>query len=107
MELNRSSNSFVRSELGSRIRAVRKARGLNQNQLAERAGLSRQTVSIFERGNDVNVDSFLSILRALDLLDALSVAIPEPSVSPMAELTGDKTKPAPSVSTWVWGDESE
>ena len=106
MELQRQSNNHVRAELGYRVRAVRKARGLNQNQLADRAGLSRQTISVFERGSDVSLDSFLSILRALDLLDALGIAVPEPSVSPMSELTGGRRQAPASGSVWSWGDET-
>ena len=109
MEFGERSNEQVRHELGQRIRAVRKSRGLNQTQLAERAGVSRPTVSKLERGTDVSLDSFLSSLRALDLLDALRNLVPEPGVSPMAELTGKvatKRSTAPDSPTWTWGDES-
>ncbi len=64
-----------------------------------------------ERGNDVSLDSFLSILRALDLLDSLSLAFPEPGVSPISELnesadsrTSRRATPSGST-TWTWGDE--
>lgn len=110
MDFREWSNEQVRGELGMRIRAVRKSRGLNQTQLAERAGLSRPTVSTLERGNDVGLDSFLSILRALDLLDALGTAVPEPGVSPMAELTGTatpRTANSPDSPAWSWGDEAD
>jgi transcriptional regulator with XRE-family HTH domain len=36
--------------LGARVRALRKARGLTQEQLAERAGISAHFVSALERG---------------------------------------------------------
>ena len=107
MELHHLSNSHIRSELGRRARAVRKARGLNQTQLAERADLTRPTVSTFERGNDVSLGSFLSILRALDMLDALGAAIPESTVSPIAELSAKQTTTASPESPWTWGDEAQ
>ena len=105
------SNEHVRGQLGERIRALRKSRHLTQAQLAERSGLSRPTVSMLERGNDVNLDSFLSILRSLDLLDTLDAAVAIPPVSPMEELMGT-SKPGRSATrveatAWSWGDETE
>ena len=110
MEFRQRSNGHIREELGDRVRKVRKGKGLSQTELAERAGLSRPTVSTFERGNDVSVDSFLSILRALDLLEALSLVVPEPGVSPIAALTGNTQPGRPARKgpkpTWIWGDEN-
>lgn len=108
MELDQRSNEQVRSVLGARLQARRKSRGLTQTALAERAGLSRPTVSTLERGLDVNLDSFLSVLRALDLLDALNVTVPEPGVSPMSELRQRRATPgaAPAPVDWVWGDQA-
>lgn len=108
MGLAQLSNAHVRGELGKRVRAIRKSRRLNQTQVAEQAGLSRPTVSMFERGNDVSLDSFLSILRALDLLDLLDAAVVEPGISPMAELTGGarSTSNGTGSALWSWGDEA-
>ena len=110
MDLNERSNDQIRAVLGTRLRAFRKSRGLTQADLASRSGLSRPTVSTIERGNDVSLDSFLSVLRALDLLDALDVTVPEPATSPMGELAPrhrrDSTaRTATPDTTWVWGDE--
>lgn len=109
MSLAQLSNEFVRAELGKRVRKVRKSRRLTQADVAERAGLSRPTVSMFERGNEVSLDSFLSIFRALDLLDSLDAAVIEPSISPMAELTGTSAlaSDGQGVALWSWGDEQD
>ena len=109
MELDQRSNEHIRRELGERVRTLRKSRGLTQAALATRAGLSRPTVSTFERGNDVSLDSFLSILRVLDLLEGLSAALPEPGVSPIAAFAGSTPKRRSAGTTekpaWTWGDE--
>ncbi len=80
---------------------------MTQAELASRAGISRSTASILERGNDVSLDTFLSVLRALDLLDALESTVPEPAVSPISELDqptrDDRTADSPN---WTWGDQA-
>ncbi len=109
VSLAQVSNEHVRAELGNRVRKVRKSRRLTQADVAERAGLSRPTVSLFERGKEVSLDSFLSIFRALDLLDALDAAVVEPGISPMAELTGTSLPASAGhgVALWSWGDERD
>ena len=106
MEFHQLSNSHIRQELGERARFVRKQRGLSQTQLADRADLTRPTVSGFERGKDVSLDTFLSILRALDMLDALGAVVPAPLVSPMEELTGGRPSNSVVAESWTWGDEA-
>jgi len=112
MDIEHRSNEQVRALLGARLRAFRKSRGLSQTDLADRAGLSRPTISALERGNDVNLDSFLSVLRAFDLLDALNVTVPEPASSPMTELAQrssprDQTsRSSPKTNDWIWGDQT-
>jgi len=108
MEFAPHSNEQVREIAGARLRAIRKSRNLTQQEVADRAGLSRLTVSSIERGNDVNLDSFLAVLRTLDLLDALALTIPEPPLSPIAELSArSRRRNAAHKPTdhWAWGDE--
>ncbi len=74
---NRSAGgrkSMNRSELiGKRIRETRQARGLSQEQLGEKLGVSFQAVSTWENGKFIPDSEHLSALaKALDLsLDAL------------------------------------
>ena len=52
--------------LGKRVRELRVARGLSQELLAERAGLSVPTLSRIERGShDAAVDKIVAIMNAL------------------------------------------
>lgn len=111
MTLNHRSNEQLRELLGVRLRAFRKSRGLTQAEIAERSGLSRPTVSALERGNEVGLDSFLSVLRALDLLDALDITVPEPALSPIGELprrsgTVSSVRGEGRAPDWSWGDET-
>ncbi len=112
------SNTQIRELIGQRIRDQRKARRLSQAMLASTAGLSRPTLSNLERGKNVDLDSLLSTLRALDLLEGLQLAIPEPASSPIDEIDGrdqrrvpaalaplDTFDPGPVANGWVWGDQ--
>lgn len=81
-----STDREILERLGSRFRALRKARRLTQQEAAERAGLARSTVSELERGENSTLDTVIRLLRVYGSLDALDGFIPEPEISPMARL---------------------
>jgi transcriptional regulator with XRE-family HTH domain len=54
--------------LGERVAALRRSRGLTQEQLAERMGMSRNHVADIELGmRNTGVWSFLLVARALEM----------------------------------------
>ncbi len=56
--------------VGENLAAWRKLRNLTAQQVAERAGTTRQTVSRLERGDlSVGLDIFLSVTRAVGVID--------------------------------------
>ena len=63
----RNRDRFI--ELGLTIAALRKMRGMSQEQLAEKAGMSRSHLSSIEAPNIVNIADALHV-RAGDLLNA-------------------------------------
>lgn len=70
-----------REQVGEAVRELRRAAGLTQQQLAERAGVSRLCVSDLERSTrQTGVVSLLSIVVALGY---------EIDLHPAAERTGD------------------
>lgn len=97
------SNSQVLALLGDRLRAHRKVRRLSQTELAERAGVSRTTVSKLERGHDVTLESWVAVLRTLGLLGALDAAITAPPASPIDAFERAQTRQGDKT-TWAWGD---
>jgi transcriptional regulator with XRE-family HTH domain len=50
------------TELGDRIRTLRRAKGFRQDELADRLGVTRMTISRLERGEAVSVDTALRAL---------------------------------------------
>ena len=83
---NVSTDREIMVELGGRLRALRKARGLTLIEAAERATLSRRTVARTEKGDNPRLETLLRLLRVYGRLEALDAFIPEPTVSPMAIL---------------------
>lgn len=56
--------------LGENIKLARKRRGLTILQIAERAGLNRNTVTSVEKGSpNVSIGAYFNILRAMNLQD--------------------------------------
>lgn len=108
-----SSNEQVLLELGARVRSARIDVPLTQEELALRAGVSLSTVASLERGGDVRLGSFLSVLRALGMLENMQALVPESVVRPSQIATqGSGRKRAPSqrggkgaTNVWTWGDE--
>lgn len=45
------------AEFGARIRTLRRAKGLRQEELADRIGVTGMTISRLERGESVSVDT--------------------------------------------------
>ena len=62
-------------KIGSLLQELRKEKGLTQEQLAERMGVARRTVSRWETGSnmpDLDILMELADLYALDLREILS-----------------------------------
>lgn len=81
-----ATDQEILQEIGSRLRGLRKARGLNQTEAAERAGIGRNTLYRTEHGENPTLHTIIRLLRAYGRLNALESFIPEPEISPMARL---------------------
>lgn len=71
-------------EVGHRIAYLRISAKMKQSELAAKAGISRYALSRLENGaGGIHLDSFLSVLRCLNVLNRLSAVLPEPSLTPL------------------------
>jgi transcriptional regulator with XRE-family HTH domain len=94
----------VLREIGEDFVTWRKLRGLTQVQLADRAGISRDTLTRLERGDGgVSIENMMRVLRALGILDALGTAL-DPYESDIGRLRSGERLPA-RVRTRSLGDE--
>jgi transcriptional regulator with XRE-family HTH domain len=70
-------------ELGKRVRQERVAAAMKQQELADRAAVSKDTLSALENGRPVSTEKLARILRSLGHADALENILPPPVVSPL------------------------
>lgn len=76
--------AYDTAELGEHVRAVRQDKGLRQEELADRIGVTRMTISRLERGEAVSLDTALRALSECGY--AVAVA---PKFTRVAVLDGD------------------
>lgn len=90
------SDKSLLEMIGNFIQTNRLNQNKSQDQIATSAGISRSTLSLLERGEKVRIDSFIQVLRALDLLYIMDIFKIQDQISPIeyAKLKKNKRKHA-------------
>jgi putative transcriptional regulator len=83
---SQASDKSVLAELGERIAQTRLERNLSQAAVAAEAGIGLATLERLESGRATRLDTFVRVLRALGMVEALDHAVPSPLVSPIEQL---------------------
>lgn len=88
-------------ELGSLLQKERLKKNLSQQQLAEKSGLDRTTISYFENGRPGNTATLIQILRGLEMLEILEHLRSAEELSPLQlmKLKGKNRKRASGSSS--------
>ena len=79
--------------IGEHLATWRKLRQLTAAQVADRAGISRQTVMRLENGDGASLENMLRVARALGVLDA-AVAALDPYTTDLGRLRSQEALPA-------------
>lgn len=80
-------------QIAENLATWRKLRGLTQAQLADRAGVHRDTIGRLERGDGgVSLENVLRVLRGLGILDGVTRAL-DPYESDIGRLRADEQLP--------------
>lgn len=82
MRLTAMSNETVAEEIGDRIENLRLKHNVGQAQLAEAAGISRETYRSLSKGRGTLVN-IIAVLRALGEMERLNSLVEEIPVSPL------------------------
>ena len=74
------------------LKQVRINKNISQQEIAERSGLDRTTISRMESGKSVSLLTFVQILRALDMLEVIHVFKAYQIESPIKRLKEEEKK---------------
>lgn len=96
MSIYGKSDMAILKEIGSRLKKTRLNKNISQKELSEMSGIHRNTIRFMEKGESYSMTSFISILRALEKLEAIDQILPEPGINPLklAKLKGKERKRA-------------
>lgn len=84
-------DKMILSELGQRLARVRKQQGMSQIKLAEEAGIGVATLGRIESGQSGQMDSWLKIMKALNMATSIDAFLPEKFDSPRAQVLSSQT----------------
>lgn len=106
------NNVRIMAELGQRIKDTRIAMNYTQEEMGEQSGVALRTILRIEKGESVNFESVLNVLRVLGVLSNLELLLPEQTVRP-TDLADQKPKRKrvtklrmnSEVGAWVWGED--
>jgi len=83
MSIYGKSNLGILREIAVRLKRRRLNINMSQQELADRAGISRNTVSYIEQGEPFGILTLIQILRVLNALDGIDSFLPAPGISPL------------------------
>lgn len=105
------TDKAILKEIGSRLEQLRLDRNIIRSDLAEQAGVSRNTIERAEAGNSVQLLNLIRICRALGIINRFESVFPIPTPSPIQQLMlQDKKrrraskKRSEQTGNWTWGD---
>ena len=103
------SDGAILRQIGEFIKSTRIDQNLTQGELANKAALSRSTISLVERGENISLTNLLKILRVLDALYVLGRFKIEPQISPLrlAKEDGKKRRRSSRKDAETYGDDVE
>lgn len=97
-------------ELGQKIKTYRIMKEMSQQDLEDKTGVSKRSISRLEQGESVQVDNLFKLLLGLELGDNIELLVPDQTKRPSfyLEKTADKPKRVRKKiekSEFKWGDE--
>ena len=85
----------MKQKINEAFRARRLALNLSQTEAARRSGIQQRQVSLFERGGDITLSTFLKLAQALDME---LVPVPREDAAKVESLLKTNRDPAPATS---------
>ena len=97
-------------ELGQKIKTYRIMSDMSQQDLEDRSGVSKRSISRLEQGDSVQVDNLFKILLALGLGDNIELLVPDQTKRPSYYLKQEdrpkRVRKKTGKRDFKWGDEN-
>ncbi len=91
-DINEYSDEAILKYIGGYVKQLRIAKNIKQGDLADRAAVSRSTLSLMENGENVSVTNLIKVLRMLEALHVLEgFSVPE-TISPLQLVKAEQKK---------------
>lgn len=109
MRLQKSCQEYIR-ELGQKVKTYRIMNEMSQQDLEDKSGVSKRSISRLEQGESVQVDNLFKIMIALGLGDNIELLVPDQTKRPSYYLKQAENKPKrvrkkTGKNDFKWGDE--
>ena len=107
--MQKSYQEYIK-ELGQKIKIYRVMNEMSQQELEDKTGVSKRSISRLEQGESVQVDNLFKILLALGLGDNIDLLVPDQTKRPSYYLENKENKPKrvrkkTEKTQFKWGDE--
>ena len=109
MNFQKNYQEYIK-ELGQKIKTYRIMNEMSQQDLEDKSGVSKRSISRLEQGESVQVDNLFKILLALGLGDNIELLVPDQTKRPSYYLEKVENKPKRvrkknEKNDFKWGDE--
>lgn len=97
-------------ELGKKIKLYRIMKEMSQQDLEDKTGVSKRSISRLEQGESVQLENLLKILLALDLGENIDLLVPDQTKRPSfylekSEIKNKRVRKKIEKNDFKWGDE--
>jgi transcriptional regulator with XRE-family HTH domain len=109
MDKSKDHQEYMK-ELGQKIKLYRIMKEMSQQDLEDKTGISKRSISRLEQGKSVQLENLFKILLALDLGENIELLVPDQTKRPSYYLkkTDNKAKRVrkkTEKNDFKWGDE--
>ncbi len=109
MKIQKGCQEYIK-ELGQKIKIYRIMNEMSQQDLEDKSGVSKRSISRLEQGESVQTDNLFKILIALGLGDNIELLVPDQTKRPSYYLEKSESKPKrvrkkTQRNDFKWGDE--
>lgn len=109
MNFQKDYQEYIK-ELGQKIKTYRIMNEMSQQDLEDKSGVSKRSISRLEQGESVQVDNLFKIIIALGLGDNIELLVPDQTRRPSYYLEKTESKPKRvrkkiEKNDFKWGDE--